>query len=61
MSAEPKAAGQVPWVRILAETTAIILSILLAFAIDAAWGASQLRDTELEYLAALGVEMAQAA
>jgi len=61
MSTESNAAGQIPWVRILAEATAIILSILLAFAIDAAWGARQLRETELEYLSALRVEMIGAA
>jgi hypothetical protein len=60
MSADLRVANQIPWVRIVAEGAAIILSILLAFGIDSAWDAKQLRAKELEYLEALRVEMALA-
>lgn len=39
------------------EGAVVILSILLAFGIDAAWDARQLHARELEYLTALRVEM----
>jgi hypothetical protein len=45
----------------VAEGVAILHSILLAFSIDAAWEAKQLREQEGEYLTALRVEMALAA
>ncbi len=57
MSADLRNAGQIPWKRVVVEGLAIILSILLAFGIDAAWDASQERAKEREYLAALRVEM----
>jgi len=60
MSADPPGPNQIPWARVVAEGVAIILGILLAFGIDAAWDARQLRAKELEYLRALQVEMALA-
>jgi hypothetical protein len=44
---------QVPWPRIVAEGIAIIVSILLAFAIQAWWEGRQLRAVEGEILAGL--------
>lgn len=44
---------QLPWRRILVESAAVILSILLAFAIDAAWEARQERDHETVLLSGL--------
>jgi len=46
----------VPWLRIGAESVAIIGSILLAFAIDAAWDSRLERAEEQAYLAALQVQ-----
>jgi hypothetical protein len=58
---EPRASRHIPWARVVVEGAVVILSILLAFAIDAAWNARQLRARETEYLTALGVEMNLAA
>jgi len=46
----------VPWLRIGAESVAIIGSILLAFAIDASWDSRLERAEEQAYLAALQVQ-----
>jgi len=46
----------VPWLRIGAESVAIIASILLAFAIDASWDSRLERAEEQAYLAALQVQ-----
>jgi hypothetical protein len=46
----------IPWVRIVAEATAIVLSILLAFAIDAWWDRLGHRREEAAALAALHAE-----
>ena len=43
----------IPWRRVLAEGTAIVVSILLAFAIQAAWETSQEREEEALTLRAL--------
>lgn len=43
----------IPWGRLLVEATAIVLSILLAFAIDATWDERQERRDEQEVLLAL--------
>jgi hypothetical protein len=47
------------WRRILAEGAVIVVSILLAFGIDAAWGERQERVEAREYLAALLVDLDQ--
>lgn len=57
MSADRGGVRQIPWARIVVEGAVVILSILLAFGIDAAWDARQSRARELEYLTALRVEM----
>ncbi len=44
---------KIPWNRLSVEAAAIVASILLAFAIDAWWRASQERQAELDYLIAL--------
>ncbi len=44
---------RIPWNRLSVEAAAIVASILLAFTIDAWWGASLERQAELEYLIAL--------
>lgn len=49
---------EVPWARILAEGTAIVASILLAFAIDAWWEERREREREVELLLALKDDMA---
>lgn len=49
----------VPWLRIGAESIAIIGSILLAFAIDASWDSHVERAEEQVYLAALQVQFEQ--
>jgi hypothetical protein len=41
---------EVPWKRIIVEATAIVASILLAFAIDAWWESSKAADDEIESL-----------
>lgn len=46
-------ANSIKWRRLSVEATAIVISILLAFAIDAAWEERQERQTEQEYLSAL--------
>lgn len=45
--------GQIPWFRIVAEGAAIVVSILLAFAIDAWWDSRQALETERDHLLAL--------
>lgn len=57
MSAEPGVSGQIPWTRIVVEGAVVILSILLAFGIDAAWDQRQVRGKGSGYLTALRVEM----
>ena len=57
MSTDPRGLRYIPWARVVVEGAVVILSILLAFAIDAAWDARQLHTRELEYLTALRVEM----
>ena len=47
---------QIPWLRIGAEGTAIVVSILLAFAIDAAWERRGEVDEERQILIGLEVE-----
>jgi hypothetical protein len=42
--------SQIPWIRILAESMAIIASILIAFALDAWWDDTQERRREQELL-----------
>ena len=49
-------AQRVPWARITAEGVAIVTSILLAFAIDAAWDASRERAAERQVLDGLREE-----
>jgi hypothetical protein len=43
----------IPWKRIIVEGVAVVVSILLAFGIDAWWSERQERQAELEYLIAL--------
>ena len=47
----------IPWSRVAAEGAAIVLSILLAFAIQASWEKRTERRSELEYLEALRDEL----
>lgn len=47
---------EIPWSRILAEGTAIVLSILLAFSIDAWWEERQERADEQQIILALKAE-----
>lgn len=49
--------NNVPWMRIAAEGTAIVVSILLAFSIDAWWGDRNERMRERQVLSALLVEL----
>ena len=51
------ATRQIPWARIFAEGFAIVVSILLAFGIQAWWDARQERVAEAEYLAAIHDEI----
>jgi hypothetical protein len=44
---------KIPWKRLSVEAAAIVVSILLAFAIDAWWDERQERQAELDYLIAL--------
>jgi hypothetical protein len=44
---------RVPWVRIIAEGAAIVVSILLAFGIQAWWEGRQERRVELDILSGL--------
>jgi hypothetical protein len=53
-------ARPVPWLRILAEGVAIVVSILLAFGIQAWWEAGQQRAEAYTLLAALRVELVDA-
>lgn len=48
--------NDIAWKRLLAEGSAIVVSILLAFAIDASWDKRQERGRELEALLALRTE-----
>jgi hypothetical protein len=48
---------QIPWTRVVAEGVVIVLSILLAFGIDAWWDERQERRQEAEYLSAIMDEM----
>ncbi len=54
-----EAAQPIAWVRLFAEATAIVLSILVAFAIDAGWENLREREEEQHILAALETEMGQ--
>jgi len=47
----------IPWLRLAAESTAIVLSILVAFAIDAWWEERQERQDERRYLLSLRQEL----
>ena len=51
-----KDGGKVSWLRISGEGAVIVGSILLAFAIDAAWERSQERGQEIRVLEALLTE-----
>lgn len=48
--------GRLPWARIVAEGCAIVVSILLAFGIDAWWESRQQRAAELDALRAIREE-----
>ena len=48
-----KESQDIPWKRIIVEATAIVASILLAFAIDAWWQSRTERIVETQYLQAL--------
>ena len=50
-------AQNIPWPRIIAESTAIVASILLAFAIDAWWEDRLERELESQQLSRLRVEL----
>tara|TARA_R110002096_G_scaffold434429_1_gene655921 strand:+ start:909 stop:1682 length:774 start_codon:yes stop_codon:yes gene_type:complete len=50
-------ANSVNWRRLSAEAAAIVISILLAFAIDALWEEKQERKAEQEYLSAILVDI----
>ena len=52
-SNRPITGTTVPWRRIIVESVAIILSILLAFAIDAGWDAFRERNQEKAFLESL--------
>ena len=56
MKAELPSQPRSRWSRLLLESIAIVLSILLAFAIDAGWDERQDRRAEAEILRALSVE-----
>jgi len=47
----------IPWTRLLAEGIIIVVSILLAFAIDAWWDAAQDRSREMSYLSQLATDL----
>ena len=51
----------IPWVRMAAEGAAIVVSILLAFSIDAWWDARQDQADERVHLAALRVQFVESA
>ena len=50
----------IPWRRIVAEGTVIVVSILFALAVDAWWNARQARSEEATRLAAVRVELREA-
>jgi hypothetical protein len=52
----PASKPPIPWMRIAAESAAIVLSILLAFAIDAWWDGAQDRAEEQEILRSMEAE-----
>ena len=52
--------GNIPWTRILVEGSAIVVSILFAFWIDAWWGERQERQAEHNYLIALEKDFGEA-
>ena len=52
--AEPQ---KIPWKRIAVEATAIVVSILLAFAIDAWWDDRKERSADIEQLARVSAEL----
>ena len=52
-----RASQSIPWVRLFAEATAIVLSILVAFAIDAGWENMREREEEQEILAGIQRDM----
>ena len=54
------ATQRIPWLRIGAESIAIVGSILLAFAIDAWWDARSARRSEHDLLSTLAAELAAA-
>ena len=56
MSVKERRSDRIPWGRIAAEGAAIVVGILLAFAIDAWWDAKQDRKAEEVHLDALRVE-----
>lgn len=58
MSSAPVKRTRIPWLRFGAESAAIVLSILIAFAIDAWWDYRQDRIDEREALAGLEEEFA---
>ncbi len=49
--------GGLPWLRIIAEGTMIVTSILLALAVDAAWGRRQDHALEESYLRMLATDL----
>lgn len=57
MSVNPSGLRRIPWTRVVVEGAVVVISILLAFGIDAAWAARQARSTEVDYLNALRAEM----
>ena len=57
MTPEPPSQARGQRSRVILESAAIVLSILLAFAIDAGWGERQDRRAETEILQALSTEL----
>ena len=53
------ASTRIPWTRILAEGAVIVVSILLAFAIDAAWDATRDRAAQRATLTDLRGELTE--
>jgi hypothetical protein len=53
------AVKQIPWLRVVVEGAVIVISILLAFAVDATWDARQARALERDALQRLDAEFAQ--
>lgn len=58
---EGRSSRAIPWARIAAEGVAIVISILLAFSIDAWWEARQDLKAERVHLTALRVQFAEVA